>query len=174
MISQASFDYRMKQAILSAFDISNVLSDRFSLLNQHVQFGWLNLKLLVWQSAFDCSKAHNILPWLFGFGFCHFLLKSSVLAEYSLVHCWCCFDFRPATWLNVMPLAIQIHLCQGRKAIGMTSLSLKPAILPRAVFSATLVLHVIEVVPLSGGKLLNACCIQISRTSGRVCVVLVC
>lgn len=140
MVSQASFHHRMKQATLSAFDVSYIPSVRFSLLNQHVQFGWLNWKLLIWQPAFHCGI---ILSWLSGFSFCYFLLDSSILVEYRLVHCWCCFDFRLAMWLNVMPLATRIHLCLGKKTTGMTSLSLKPALLPRAIFNAILVLHII-------------------------------
>lgn len=42
-----------------------------------------------------------------------------------------------------MPLATQIHLCLRGKIMGMTSVSLKPAILPRAVFNAVLVLCII-------------------------------
>lgn len=43
-----------------------------------------------------------------------------------------------------MPLATQICLCLRGKIMGMTSVSLKPAILPKAVFNAVLVLCLIE------------------------------
>lgn len=43
-----------------------------------------------------------------------------------------------------MPLATQTHLCLRGKIMGMTSVSLKPAILPRGVFNTVLVLCIIE------------------------------
>lgn len=54
----------------------------------------------------------------------------------------------------------------------MTNLLLKPAILPRAVFKAILVLHIIGSGLLSGEELPKECCVQFSRTSGGVCGVL--
>lgn len=85
MVSQASFHHRMKQAILSAFDISYVLSVRFSLLNQRVQFGWLNWKLLIWQSAFHCGIRHTgyYLDY-FGSGFAIFCLTVASLLNTDL------------------------------------------------------------------------------------------
>lgn len=46
--------------------------------------------------------------------------------------------------------------------MGMTSVSLKPAILPRADFSAVLVLCIIESDGFCDDELLKACCIRIS------------